>query len=67
MAKPFLGKSLCSDWFSLGQGFVVPTFSMEAVQAVYVCFGAKPTNSKFATETAKKIVTIVIFAAKLPG
>ena len=35
-------------------------FSMETVQSVYVCFGAKPANSKFATKTAKKRVNIVI-------
>ena len=54
MAKPVLGKSLCSDWFFLGQDFAVRTVSMETVQSVYFCFGAKPANSKFATKTAKK-------------
>ena len=54
MANPVLGKSLCSDWFFLGQDFAVPTVSMETVQSVYFCFGAKPANSKFATKTAKK-------------
>ena len=41
MANPVLGKSLCSDWFFLGQ-------------SVYFCFGAKLANSKFVTKTAKK-------------
>ena len=50
MAKPVLGKSLCSDWFFLGQDFAVRTVSME----MYFCFGAKPANSKFATKTAEK-------------
>ena len=54
MAKPVLRKSLCSDWFFLGQDFAVRTVSMETVQPVYFCFGAKPANSKFATKTAKK-------------
>ena len=54
MANPVLGKSLCSDWFFLGQDFAVRTVSMETVQPVYFCFGAKPANSKFATKTAKK-------------
>ena len=54
MANPVLGKSLCSDWFFLGQ------VSMETVQSVYFCFGAKPANSKFATKTAKKSVNNVI-------
>ena len=61
MAKPVLRKSLCSDWFFLGQDFAVRTVSMETVQALYFCFGAKPANSKFATKTAKKkTVNIVI-------
>ena len=54
MANPVLGKSLCSDWFFLGQDFVLRTVSIETVQSVYFYFGAKPTNSKFATKTAKK-------------
>ena len=54
MANPVLGKSLCSDWFFLGQDFAVQTVSMETVQSVYFCFGAKPPNSKFATKTAKR-------------
>ena len=60
MANPVLGKSLCSDWFFLGQDFAVRTVSVETVQSVYFCFGAKPTNSKFATKTAKKRVNNVI-------
>ena len=54
MANPVLGKSLCSDWFLLGQDFAVRTVSMETVQCVYFCFGAKPANSTFATRTVKK-------------
>ena len=54
MANPVLGKSLCSDWFFLGQAFAVRTVSMETVQPVYFCFEAKPANSKFVTKTAKK-------------
>ena len=54
MANPVLGKSMCSDWFFLGQDFAVRTISMETVQSVYFCFGAKPANSKFTTKTAKK-------------
>ena len=60
MANQVLGKSLCSDWFFLGQDFAVRTVSMETVQSVYFCFGAKPANSTFATKTAKKDVKIVI-------
>ena len=55
MANPVLGKSLCSDWFFLGQDFAVRTVFMETVQSVYFCFGAKPANSTFATKTAKKV------------
>ena len=54
MANPVLGKSLCSDWFFLGQDFAVRTVSTEMVQSVYFCLGAKPANSTFATKTAKK-------------
>ena len=54
MANPVLGKSMCFDWFFLGQDFAVWTVSMETVQPVYFCFGAKPANSKFATKTAEK-------------
>ena len=54
MANPVFGKSLCSDWFFLGQDFAVRTVSMETVQSVYFCFEAKPANSKFATKTATK-------------
>ena len=54
MANPVLGKSLCSDWFFLGQDFAVRTVSMETVQPVYFRFGAKPANSKFATKRARK-------------
>ena len=60
MANQVLGKSLCSDWFFLGQDFAVRTVSMETVQSVYFCFGAKPANSTFATKTAEKNVKIVI-------
>ena len=60
MAKPVLGKSVGSDWFYPGRDFAVRTVSMETVEAVYFCFGAKPANSKFATRTAKKNVNIVI-------
>jgi len=56
MANPVLSKSLGSDWFFLGQDFEVRTVSMEMVQSVYFCFGAKPANSTFATKTAKKKV-----------
>ena len=54
MAKLVLGNSVHSDWFFLGRDFAVRTVSMEAVEAVYFCFGAKPANSKFATKTTEK-------------
>jgi len=54
MANPVLGKSLCSDWFFLGQDFAVRTVSTETVQSAYFYLGARPENSKFATKTAKK-------------
>ena len=54
MAKPVLVKSLCSDLLFLSQDFAVRTVSMETVQSVYFCFGAKPANSTFASITTKK-------------
>ena len=64
MANPVSGKSLCSDWFFLGQDFAVRTVSMETVQSVYFFFfGAKPTNLIFVTKAAKKKS---FFTLKLP-
>ena len=65
MANPVLGKALRSDWFFLGQDFAVRTVSMETVQPVHFCFGAKPANSKFATKTAKKNCEYCHSAVKL--
>ena len=45
MPKPVLGKSQRSDWFFLSRDFAISTVSVETVQAVYFCFGAKPANS----------------------
>ena len=64
MANPVLGKSLWSDWFFLGQDFAVRTVSMETVQPVYFCFGAKGANSKFASKTGKKTVNIAILRSE---
>ena len=69
MAKPVLGKSLCSYWFFLGQDFALRAVSMEMAQPVFFCFGAKPANLKFATKTAKKqkkMWILSFFTAKLP-
>ena len=60
MANPVLSKSLCSDWFFLGQDFAVRTISMETVQPVYFCFGAKPANLQPRQRKKKKTVNIVI-------
>ena len=54
MANLVLSKSLCSDWFFLGQDFAVQSISTETIQPVYFCFAVKPANSKFATKTATK-------------
>ena len=66
MTKPVLGKSVRSDWFFLCRDFAVRIASMETVQAVYFCFGAKPANSKIATKTAKENGILSFFTAKLP-
>ena len=61
MANPVLGKSLCSDWFFLGQDFAVRTVSMETVQSVYFWFGAKPAKFKICNQNSeKKPVNIVV-------
>ena len=59
-------QSLCSHWFFLGQDFAARTVSMETVQSVYFCFGAKPANSTFASKTAKnKVWKLSFFTLKL--
>ena len=71
MANPVPGKSLCSDWFFLGQDFAVWTISMETCifESVYFCFGAKRSNSTFATKTAKKkkVLKLSFLTLKLPA
>ena len=68
MANPVLGKFLCSGWFFLGQDFAVRTISMEMVQTVYFCLGAKSANSTFATKPVKKKVwKLSFFTLKLPA
>jgi len=61
MARLVLGKSVRFDWFFLGWDIAVQTVSMETLEAMYFCFGAKLANSKFPNKTAKKNVNIVIF------
>ena len=46
MAKPVLGKSLCSYWFFLCQDFALRAVSMEMGQPVFFCFGAKQRKNK---------------------
>ena len=52
---------IASDWFFLCCDFASRIISMETIQAVYFCYGAKLANSNLATKTAKKKkVNIVI-------
>jgi len=60
MANPVLGKSLCCDWFFLGQDFAERTVSMEMVQSAYFCFGAKPPNLQPRQRKSVKIVILHI-------
>ena len=60
MAKLVLGKSQRSDWFFLRRDFAVRTISVETVQAVYFCFGAKPANSYFATSEKKTVNPVIL-------
>ena len=62
MANPVLGKSLCSEWFFLGQDFAVHGNGPIRV----FLFGAKPAISKFATKTAEKKSILSFFTLKLP-
>jgi len=62
MANPVIGKSLCSDWFFHGHDFAERTISMETVQSVYFCFGAKPANGVF-----NKTITFIIILFGLAG
>ena len=50
MANPVLGKSMCSDWFFLGQDFAVHGNGPIRV----FLFWSKAAHSKFATKTTKK-------------
>ena len=54
MANPVLGKSLCSDWFFLGQDFAVWTVSMESVQSVFFLFWSKAGKFKICNQDSKK-------------
>ena len=48
-------------WLVLSRsGFAVRTVSVETVQSVYFCFGARPANSKFATKTAKSVNNVIL-------
>ena len=64
MANPVLGKSLCSDWFFLGQDFAV---SMETVQSVYF-FWSKANKFKICNQDSeKKVWKLSFFTLKLPA
>ena len=60
MANPVLGKSLCSDWFFLGQDFAVRTVSMETVQSVYFCLERSWQIQNLHPKQQKKSVNNVI-------
>ena len=54
MANPVLGKSLCSDWFFLGQDFAVRTVSVETVQSVYFSFWSEAGKFKICSQNSEK-------------
>ena len=54
MANPVPGKSLCSDWFFLGQDFAVRTISMETVQYVYFLFWRKAGKFNICNQASEK-------------
>ena len=52
MANPVLGKSLCSDWFFLGQDFAVRTVSMENTRVFL--FWSEAGKFKICNQNSKK-------------
>ena len=61
MVNPVLGKSLCSDWFVLGQDFAVRTVSLETVQLVYFALErSRQIKNWQPKQRKKKNVNIVI-------
>ena len=60
MANPVSGKSLCSDWFFLGQDFAVRTVSMETVQSVFLVLEQSRQIQNLQPKQPKKSVKIVI-------
>ena len=55
MANPVLGKSLCSDWFFLGQDFAVRTVSMETL-----LFWNKAGKFKICNQDSEKKSVIIV-------
>ena len=67
MAKPVLGKSLCSDWFFLVQDFAERTVSMETVQSVYfVLERSRQIQNLQPKQRKKKVWILSFFKLKLP-
>ena len=56
MANPVLGKSLCSDWFFLGQDFALRAVYMETVQSVVSLLWGKAAKFKISNENSEKRV-----------
>ena len=65
MAKPVLGKSLCSDWFFLGQDFAVRTVSMETVQPESDLERSRQIQN-LQPKQRKKLWILSFFTVKLP-
>ena len=53
MAEPGLGKSEPSDCFFLVRDFAVRIVSVERVQAVYICLGAKPAKFEVCNQNSE--------------
>ena len=65
MANPVLGKSLCSDWFFLGQDFAVRIVSMENGPTRVFFFWSEAGKFKnLQPKQRKKTVNIVILHSK---
>ena len=65
MANPVLGKSLCSDWFFLGQDFAVRTISMETVQSVYFCFTVTTSGQYSPLRPSRSVSKRLVFELQI--
>ena len=67
MANPALGKSLCSDWFFLGQDFTVRTVSVKTSDpCIFVLERSRQIQNLQPKQRKKKLWILSFFTGKLP-